>query len=432
MSVLKSLSTGISGLQAQGAALGVIGDNIANSGTTGFKSSRAEFQDVIASNLKGILGGNQIGRGVRLGAVTSLFTSGNLTPTERDSDMAVRGDGFFIVKDPAGSGAVSYTRDGSFRFDDKGRLTTSDGQQVQGYRIDPDTSKPASDLSDVRFQSNTVPARGSQSIHVDSNFDSRKPINQQAFDLRTADKTADFSSSVRIFDTTGTGQNVTMHFYKTSEQEWTWHASTDGGVLQNGQEGVPQEIASGKLGFTPDGRLNTDELTSSNISFRGAQENQQVEFNFGDAIMTRKGTGLQGSTHYGSKSQIFRQLQDGYASGTLTNFSIDETGTVSGSYSNGITRPIAQIALARFENNEGLYKTGLNRFREALLSGQPLVGSAGEGGRGQIVSKTLESSNVDLATEFVSMIQTQRNFQANAKTITTSDELLQEIIQLKR
>ncbi|MBS1982978.1 MAG: flagellar hook protein FlgE [Bdellovibrionales bacterium] len=432
MSILASMHTGISGLQAQGTALGIIGDNIANSATTGFKASRGEFQDVIASNLRGILGGNQIGRGVRMGSVTSIFQQGNLTPTERDSDMAVRGDGFFVVKDPGSSGDVTYTRDGSFRFDDKGRLTTSDGHQVQGYAINAETGKAAAELSSVEFSSNTVPAKGSTSVRCDANLDSRKPINTASYDLATADKTSDFSTSMRIYDTTGTSQNVTMHFYKTAESEWQWHASADGAVLQGGTEGVPQNIASGKLVFTPDGKLKSDELTESNISFRGAQANQKVDFNFGDAIDTRKGTGLQGSTHYGSKSQVFRQLQDGYASGTLTNFSVDETGRVSGSYSNGITRPLAQIALARFENNEGLYKVGLNRFKEALMSGQPLLGAAGEAGRGAIVSKTLENSNVDLATEFVHMIQTQRNFQANAKTITTSDELLQEIIQLKR
>lgn len=432
MSILASLHTGISGLQAQGQALGIIGDNIANSSTTAFKSSRGEFQDVIAANLKGILGGNQIGRGVRLASSTSLFTQGNLTPTERDSDMAIRGDGFFVVKEPTTSAGISYTRDGSFRFDDKGRLTTNDGHKVQGYRIDPDTSKPEAELTDIQFASNTIPAKGTQAIRVDANLDSRKAINTKDFEIETADKTADYSTSARIYDTTGTSQNITMHFYKSGEQEWKWYATADGGVLQGGQEGKQQQIASGKLTFTEDGRLNTDEILSSNISFRGGQADQKVDFNFGDSIMTRKGTGLQGSTHYGSKSQVFRQLQDGYASGTLTNYSIDEQGSVSGSYSNGITRPLAQIALARFENNEGLYKIGLNRFKEAYYSGQPLVGAAGEAGRGAVVAKTLEGSNVDLATEFVHMIQTQRNFQANAKTITTSDELLNEIIQLKR
>lgn len=432
MSILASLHTGISGLQSQGMVLGIIGDNISNAATTGFKAGRGEFQDVIATNLRGILGGNQIGRGVRLGAATSLFTQGNLTPTERDSDMAIRGDGFFVCKDPGPTAGVSYTRDGSFRFDDKGRLTTSDGHLIQGYRINPDTGKTAAELSDVQFQSNTVPARGTEGIRIDANLDSRKPVNPNEFDLMTADKNADFSTSARIYDTTGTSQNITLHFFKAGEQEWKWYASADGGVLQGGEEGKMQQIASGKLTFTPDGKLNTDEILQSNISFRGATADQKVDFNFGDSIMTRKGTGLQGSTHYGSKSQIFRQLQDGYASGTLTNYSVDDFGAVSGSYSNGITRPLAQIAVSRFENNEGLFKVGQNRFKEAFNSGQPLVGAAGEAGRGTIVAKTLEASNVDLATEFVHMIQTQRNFQANAKTITTSDELLNEIIQLKR
>jgi flagellar hook protein FlgE len=431
MSILSSLHTGVSGLTAQGSALGVIGDNIANSGTTGFKSSRGEFQDVVAANLKGILGGNQIGRGSRLGSVTTVFDQGNLSPSERDSDMAIRGDGFFVVKD-AKSGNVSYTRDGSFRFDDKGNLTTSDAQRIQGYKIDPDTGKSAAELADIAFSSNTIPSKGTSAIRVNSNFDSRKPVNNQQFDILTADKTADFSTSLRIHDTTGTGQNLSLFFYKTGEQEWTWHATADGSVLQGGEDGKAQQVAAGKLSFTPEGKLNTDEVLESNLSFRGATPDQKIDFVFGDSILTRNGTGLDGSTHYGSKSQVFRQLQDGYASGTLSSFSVADDGTVSGSYSNGITRPLAQIALARFENNEGLYKLGNSRYKEAVMSGQPLIGSAGEAGRGAIISKTLENSNVDLAKEFVNMIQTQRNFQANAKTVTTSDELLQEIISLKR
>jgi len=432
MSILASLNTGVSGLRAQGTAMGIIGDNIANAGTTGFKSSRAEFQDVIATNLKGILGGNQIGRGVRVAGVTSIFQQGDLTTSSRDADMAIRGDGFFVLKNPSGNGQVSYTRDGSFRFDDKGRLSTSDGQLVQGYKLNDTTGKIEGDVDEVTFSSNTIPAMGTKQIRVDSNLDSRAKINPQPFDLKTADEVADLSSTVRVYDTTGTSRSVDMHFFKTGPQEWSWHASADGAVLQGGEDGTPQEIASGKLTFNDDGKLVKDELINSNVSFRGAKSNQEVDWYFGDAIETRNGTGAQGSTQYGSDSQVFRQIQDGYSGGTLTNFSVDESGTVSGSYSNGITKPLAKIALAKFENNEGLYKLGQNRYQEAVRSGSPTVGEAGTGGRGGLLTKTLENSNVDIASEFVDMIRTQRNFQANAKTVTTSDELLQDIISLKR
>jgi flagellar hook protein FlgE len=432
MSILGSLNTGVSGLRAQGTAMGIIGDNIANAGTTAFKSSRAEFQDVIASNLKGILGGNQIGRGVRVAGVTSIFDQGDLSATNRDADMAIRGDGFFILKNPVGGGEMSYTRDGSFRFDDKGRLSTADGNLVQGYKIDPSSGKTVGDITDVEFSSNTIPAKGTEQMRVDANLDSRTKINTAQFDPKTADELADLTSVVRLYDTTGTSRSVNVHFYKTGNQDWAWYATADGSVLQNGQDGVQQEIARGKLNFTPEGKLNSDQLLSSNISFRGAAANQKVDFFFGDAIQTRNGNGEQGTTQYGSNSQVFRQLQDGYAGGTLTNYSVDETGTVSGSYSNGVTKALAKIGVARFENNEGLYKLGQNRFKEAVLSGEPVIGEAGTGGRGSVLTKTLEGSNVDIASEFVDMIRTQRNFQANAKTVTTSDELLQDVIALKR
>ncbi len=431
MSVLSSLYTGVSGLQSHGAAMGVIGDNIANANTTSFKGSRAEFSDVMASNLKGLLGGNQIGRGVKVSGVTSIFSQGNLNPTERDSDMAISGDGFFILKNESG-GEVSYTRDGSFRFDDKGRLRTVDNQLVQGYKIDPDNGKPASALGDIQFASSAIPAKETTELKVDTNLDVRTPPNPLPFDVTTAEKVANLSTAARIYDSTGSARSAQLFFYKREEGNWEWYATADGADLQGGTPGVAQQIASGKLSFTPEGKLNTDEITSSTISFKGAKADQKIDFNFGDSIVTRNGTGTAGSTQYGSKSQVFRQLQNGYSAGTLTNFSVDDKGTVSGSYSNGVTKALASIALARFENNEGLYKLGSNRYKEAVFSGQPLTGFAGEASRGTIVSKSLEQSNVDLAAQFVQMIQTQRNFQANAKTITTSDELLQDVINLRR
>jgi flagellar hook protein FlgE len=430
MSILGSMYTGVSGLSSSGTAMGIISDNIANAGTTGFKASRGEFQDIVALNLKGVLGGNQIGRGVQLNAVTPLFTQGVIQHTGRASDLSLSGDGFFTVK--SATGEVSYTRDGSMRFDEKGRFTTADGSLVQGYKVDPETGEKSADLGDVVFSSNSIPARGSSAVEIDANLDSRKAVNPNAFNMADADLKADHSTTVKMYDTTGTARNMTMYFYKTGESQWNWYGTVDGGELDGGVEGQAQLAASGRLTFTKDGKLDTDELTSSDLNFRGAQPNQKVDFKFGDSITTRQGTGLAGSTQYGSDSQVFRQVDDGYAAGTLTNFSVDEFGTVSGAYSNGETRPIAEIAIARFENNEGLYKLGSNRFKEAVKSGQPLVGRAGTAGRGKIVSNSLESSNVDLAGEFVKLIQNQRNFQANSKTIATSDELLQDILNLKR
>lgn len=429
MSILASMYTGISGLQASGQSLGIVGDNIANANTTGFKASRGEFADVVASNLKGILGGNQIGRGVRLNGVTSVFSQGNLTPSERDADMAIRGDGFFVLNN---RGEVSYTRDGSFRFDPKGRLTSAEGHTVQGYKVNADTGKPESELTDIEFTGNAIPARGTSTINITANLDNRRPINKEQFKIDTAEKTSDLVTAIRIYDTAGTSQNLNVYMYKTGDSEWRWYGTADGSVLKGGKDGVPQVVAEGRLTFTGDGKLATDEVTRTNLNFRGAADNQKVDFNFGDAIITRKGTGQVGTTQFGSKSTVYRQVQDGYAAGTLTNFSVEESGMISGSYSNGITKALAQLGLARFENNEGLFKLGGNRFKEAVLSGQPLIGAAGDAGRGTVVAKTLESSNVDLANEFVKMMTTQRNFQANAKTITTSDELLQEVIQLKR
>jgi len=344
--------------------------------------------------------------------------------------MAISGDGFFVLKTGANK-EINYTRDGALRFDEKGRFTSSDGSLVQGYKIDPETGRRGADLTDVVFSSNSIPAKGTEELKVVANLDSRAEINTTAFDPNAKNNGSDYVTSTKIYDTTGTARSVNLNFYKTSDNQWTWYATADGADLTGGVPDTTQQVASGRLTFTEDGKLNQDEILSSNLHFKGAAP-QTVDFVFGDSIMNRGGSGLSGSTQYGSDSQVFRQVQDGYAAGTLTNFSIDETGTISGSYNNGVTRPLAEIAVARFENNEGLFKVGSNRYKEAINSGRPLVGQAGTAGRGTILAKSLENSNVDLATEFVKMIQTQRNFQANAKTISASDELLQDIINLKR
>jgi flagellar hook protein FlgE len=432
MSILSSFYTGISGLKASGQAMGVIGDNIANAQSTGFKASRAEFKDVIAANLKGARGGNQIGRGSQLAGVTSIFTQGTMNNTDRDSDMAIRGDGFFVIKQDSAGGEVNYTRDGSFRFDARGRLSTVEGLLVQGFKIDSETGKTGSELTDIAFQSNTIPAKGTEEVQISANLDTRAAVNKASFKPDSAENDADFVTNVRIYDTTGTPRDISLHFYKRENGTWDWHGLANGDDVTGGKEGSKVEVLQGKLTFTDEGKLNSDQIVKSNLNFKGSRPGHKIDFNFGDAIQTRKGTGTVGSTQYGSQSEVYRQIQDGNTAGNLTSFAVDESGKIYGSYSNGVTKPLAQIALARFENNEGLFKMGSSRFKEAPLSGQPLIGNPGQAGRGEVMAKTLEGSTVDLASEFVNMIQTQRNFQANAKTITTSDELLGEVINLKR
>lgn len=427
MSVLSSLYTGVSGLSAHGQALSVTADNIANAATTGFKASRAEFQDIVAKNLKGVLGGNQIGRGVKIGAVNPIINQGNVDSTEKATDLAISGEGYFKVK---GSDGESYTRDGSFKFDREGYLVTNDYQRVQGFEAD-EKGRIMNRVGDIKFPRALIPAKATSEVKLDLNLDSRAETTMK-FDPKDPYATSHYSTGVEIFDSQGNKHLVTLFFNKTADRTWEWKGLTDGKNVTGGEEGQLSEVITGRLEFTVDGKLNSQEITDSNLNFKGgALQNQKIKFNFGDAIAAG-GKGLDGTKQYGKESDLITWHQDGAAAGTISNMSFNDEGVLTALYTNGEARDLAQISLAKFENAEALYKVGNNRFKESRDSGAPALGAAGRAGRGKIFAKSLERSTVDLASEFVQLIQGQRNFQANAKTITTTDEMLNEVIQLKR
>ncbi|MBK9323189.1 MAG: flagellar hook protein FlgE [Bdellovibrionaceae bacterium] len=427
MGILSSLYTGVSGMAAQGEALGVISDNIANANTIGFKASRAEFQDIISKNLKGILGGNQIGRGVKIGAVNPILTQGNVDSTDKVTDLAVSGDGYFKVK---GSDGDSFTRDGSFHFDREGYLVTNDNQRVQGFQAD-EKGNILNKLADIKFPRALIPAKGTTEVKLDLNLDSRMEPTKK-FDAKDPYATSHYSTGVEMYDSQGNKHLLSMFFNKTADREWSYHGMVDGKEVTGGEEGLMSQVCQGNLKFTVDGKLESQELTDSSFNFKGgALQGQKIKMNFGDAI-AEGGKGLDGTKQYGKGSDLISWNQDGAAAGTITSLSFNDEGNLTAVYSNGQASDLAQIALAKFENPEALFKVGNNRLKESRDSGGPSLGAPGTSGRGKLFAKSLERSTVDLATEFVNMIQNQRGFQANAKTITTTDELLNEVIQLKR
>ncbi len=428
MGVLSSLYTGVSGLTSQGEALGVIGDNIANANTTGFKASRAEFQDIVAKSLKGILGGNQIGRGVKIGAVNPILIQGNVDATEKVTDLAIAGDGYFTLK---GSDGDSYTRDGSFKFDKEGYLITNDFQRVQGFQAD-DNGKIQNRIGDIRFPRALVPARPTSLVRLDLNLDSRVQ-NLKTFDPKNPYDSSHYSTGIEIYDSQGNKHLMNMFFVKTADRTWNYYGMVDGKEVTGAPEDGMAQVCAGTITFTVDGKLDTETQTVSAFNFKGgALQNQQIKIDFGDSLTTDKGLGIDGSKQYGKESDLISWQQDGAAAGTINNLSFNDEGILTALYSNGETRDIAQIALAKFENPEAMFKVGNNRLKEARDSGAPALGAPGRAGRGKIFAKSLERSTVDLALEFVNLIQNQRGFQANAKTITTTDELLGEVINLKR
>jgi flagellar hook protein FlgE len=427
MSILSSFSIGVTGLNAAGQSMGVIGDNIANAGTHGFKSSRAEFQDMLANSLKGIDGGDQMGSGTKLAHVTSQFTQGTIARTQNITDIAINGNGFFTVDAPFGRG---YTRDGAFHFDKEGYMVNGDGYKVQGFAPD-EKGNITNKLSPIKLGNTNIPATPTSEVKMSMNLDSRDPV--KAFDPKNPDKTSSFNTSVTVYDSVGTARLVTLYFNKLAEgASWQYHAMVDGADAQNGKAGELVEMANGSLKFDQKGMLIEETPGTNSFNFnKGALAGQKINFDFG-ASLKEGGTGLDAATQFGSKSSVARNSQDGSSAATLASMSFNDNGVLTAVYDNGIQRELGQVAIAKFENNEGLFKTGKNLFKETRKSGQAALGKPGQDGRGEVLAKSIEQSNVDIANEFISLMAAQRNFQANTRTITTSDQMLQEVLNIKR
>ncbi|UCD35437.1 MAG: flagellar hook protein FlgE [Nitrospiraceae bacterium] len=428
--MLTSLFTAVSGMNANGTALSVIGDNVANMNTTGFKASRAAFGDILSQQL----GESQVGRGVLLTSVKPEFTQGTFENTASVLDLALDGDGFFIMKDNSGT---YYGRAGQFDVDKEGYVVNPSGNRLQGYTFSA-TGASTSSLGDINISSINSAPSDTQTVTINANLDSRLTI-PAAFDVTDPNNTSSFSTSVTVYDTLGNGHIVNVYFRKDTETAtgngWEWFAVVDGGDSSSGNTEIQ---AQGTIDFTNNGELDVESavtynLASGGFDFNGgAAAGQVIDFDFGTSITTDGGTGLDGTTQFGAPSNTSFQNQDGYSSGSLKSITISTDGIMTGIFTNGQTRGIAQIVLAKFVSPTGLTKMGKGLYAESAESGQPLISTPGNSGTGTVLSNTLELSNVDLAEEFVKMILSQRGFQANSRVISASDELMVELVNLKR
>jgi flagellar hook protein FlgE len=416
---------------AENEAISVVGDNIANVNTTGFKSQRAIFQDVLGHSILAGTSASLPGSGVRVGKIQQMFTQGSLANTGVSTDLALNGDGFFTVK-----GAVDglqgnfYTRAGNFNVDANGFVVNPQGLQLQGYMANADGTYQTS-ISSLKVPTSALPAHATQNGSITANLDANAAIPANPFDVADPANTSSYSTAMTVYDSLGTAHNVDVYFAKTSAGNFDWHAVAKGDDLNPPQPGVNVELGTGTLNFTTDGALNSVTGNTFTASFDGATANQTVTLNFGTSIAAG-GTGLDGTTQYASPSNVSSQSQDGYASGDFSGVAVDGQGVVTGLYTNGQQLAIGQLAIAKFRSNDGLGRAGQNLWIETRDSGSVAFGTASSGGRGAVSAGALEGSNVDLATEFVGLIQHQRSFSANSKTITTADEMLQELIGIKR
>ena len=432
MTVLSSMNSGVSGLKAESDALGVVGDNIANVNTSGFKAQRAVFEDVLGHSILAGTSSSLPGSGVKVGDIQQMFTQGTLSNTGVSTDVALNGDGFFVVKGTVdGVSSDFFTRAGEFVIDKDGKLSNPAGLKVQGYQANGDGTFAAS-ISDVTAPTAALPARATTKMSVTANIDSAAKVPALAFDPLDAANTSNFSTTMSVYDSLGNAHTMDVYMVKTADNAWDYHAMVPG-VDLNPPTAVPTEVGTGSMTFTTDGALATVTAgTPIAVTFGGgATAAQPITLDFGTP-QSAGGTGLDGTTQFAGPSNVSSQSQDGYASGDFSGVSVDGQGVVTGLYTNGQKVAMSQLSIAKFRSNDGLGRAGQNLWISTRESGTAAMGTAGSGGRGATTGGALEGSNVDLAQEFVNMIQHQRSFSANSKTITTADEMLQELINIKR
>jgi len=435
MSLFSTLNTGASGLGVQSSAMSVIGDNIANLGTVGYKGSRASFADYMPQHTSTLAGSGTIGMGSGLNTVATLFGQGSLTSTTSATDMAVSGAGFFMVED---GNETFYTRSGEFYLDDEGALVNAQGYNVQGYSasdgtlgttvgdliigLDPATASATDELTmDAVLNSETTVATDMSGATFDGATDTWDAITEDTF-----------TTSITIYDEMGESHEVTVAFERDGTSDWSWYALVDGAEMDGGTEDYPFEIASGTMTFDSAGELTaysgTSMSTTGLFSWGNGADLGAFDFQFG---MDSSGADIDGSISMsGATSAVSAMSQDGYPLGDLSNIAVATDGTITGSYTNGEEIILGQVVLATFTSEAGLERLGGNTFRATTNSGDPAVGAPGTGGRGDLFSYALESSNVELEDEFVAMITAQRGYQAAARVISTADETLQELVNL--
>ena len=410
--MIASLYAGISGLSANATAMTVIGDNIANVNTTAFKGNRSHFANILSTSLGGEAATAGVGRGVEFWGVNAQWTQGSIENSSSATDLAINGKGFFMVQDPSGSNF--YTRAGNFTFDKNGYLVNPDGLKLQGYAIDAGGN--VGSITDIYIPGERI---SPPSPTTEFNFDINLNSGAAAGDTYTTAQT--------MYDSLGNAIPVTFTFTRqAAAQTWT----VTGSIPTSAGTGVTfGGNASMNIVFDANGNMTSP---AADVAVDLALTNGATPLATTWTMLDATGVSLGDITGYASESGTTFQYQDGYPAGSLRSISVDETGVVTATYSNGEMTPMFQAALVDFPSYDGLAKMGRNLYAESIASGQALPGVAGTGRLGSVAPSSLEMSNVDLAEEFVKMITTQRAFQANSRVITSSDEILQELINIKR
>ncbi len=457
--MMRSLFSGVSGLKNHQTRMDVIGHNISNVNTYGYKSTRVTFQDMLSQTVAGAAkpeanrGGvnpKQVGLGMTVASIDRLFTQGSLQTTGNQTDVAISGDGFFVVAD---GDKQFYTRAGTFGVDKDGTLVNpANGLKVQGWKATLDADGNKIVRTNGAVEDIVIPvyskinAKETNNVRYKCNLDARSNIIPPEATARMR-SSAGVTTNIDVYDNLGETHRLTMTMWKTGSNQWTASAAVSGSSTPvtidvpagGGQANQANPSSRMNLRFSPDGKLisasdasSPDELNQGNLlvnaNYRvpGDPNVRTIKLNLGQAGV------LSGITQFSSPSTTKAVEQDGFAMGYMESFNIDNSGMITGVYSNGTKQAVGQLALSVFTNPQGLTAAGENLFEMSNNSGLANTGPASQAGRGKIVAGSLEMSNVDLSDQFTDMIITQRGFQANSRTITTSDQMLQELLSLKR
>lgn len=422
MGISSAFYSGVSGLNTNSQAMSVIGNNLANTNTVGFKGSRHVFADLLSGSISGSGGASQVGRGVGVSRMDQIFSQGTFESTESNLDVAIEGEGFFVLKEE-GDDTNYYSRAGAFRFTDDGYLVSPEGFKVQGKLFGADGELVAADYADIQVQNTgLIQGQATNALTLVTNLNSESDIIAAPFN--PADETTyNYSQSTQVFDSLGNPHLLTTYFIKTANNQWStaWSAEDVngnplGGVfadnLQFNQEGI-------LVGNAADPPVDTQSVILG------------ADIDWGNDTVPTDITITFNNTQFNSQSAVISQDQNGFGAGSLTSVEIDGDGVVVAFYSNGESTKIAQLVLAKFVNPNGMNTAGGNLYTATENAGPPRIGIP-DPELGSIFTNSLELSNVDMGVEFVRMITVQRGFQANSKIITTVDELLGELINLKR
>ncbi|MBK3464165.1 MULTISPECIES: flagellar hook protein FlgE [Pseudomonas] len=442
-----SFNIGLSGLYAANKQLDVTGNNIANVATAGFKSSRAEFEDVYSATKLGS-GSKVIGNGVRLANVSQQFTQGDINNTGNVLDMGINGSGFFTMSN---NGSISYTRAGTFKVDNAGFITNTDyTSRLQGYGVDANGKIINGVLTDLKIDTSNLAPKSTSAVGSSINLNSSSPVivdtgaNAVIFDPSKVE-TYTKSFSTPIYDTQGNKHDMDQYVVKTGENTWKVYTLVDGrNPDATGSDPKTTPPVASTLTFDSAGKLTqvstpnpadpANPIISSDLKMTGWVPGNVINGNFvpNGAAANPAGVtiSMAKTTQYNADNSRTIPTQDGYATGQITNLTIDGTGTLFANFSNNQSKAIGQVALASFTNEQGLQAIGGTSWKETFASGIPGYDAPETGTLGSIQSNSLEESNVNLTNELVDLIKGQSNYQANAKTISTQSTIMQTIIQM--